>query len=106
MPNVNGATPAVAATRGGGASLAQRAACMGATPRAPRAAPSTHTAMFETLRVGDLTIVAATPADDAPPRPPLLLVHGFMVGGWFFVPYQRFLAERGWPSWAVTLRGH
>ena len=63
--------------------------------------------MLETIRVGDLTVVSATP--DTPPasrRPPLLLVHGFMVGAWWFERFQTMLARSGWSSWAVNLRGH
>lgn len=63
--------------------------------------------MLETIRVGDLTVRSATP--DTPPtprRPPLLLVHGFMVGAWWFERFQTLLADRGWSSWAVNLRGH
>ena len=63
--------------------------------------------MLETIRVGDLTVVTAHPAAaTTPPRPPLLLVHGFMVGAWWFERYQMLLAERGWTSWAINLRGH
>jgi len=63
--------------------------------------------MLETIRLGDLTAVAAHPDAPAvpPPRPPILFVHGYMVGAWYFEPYQRFFAERGWPSWAINLRG-
>jgi pimeloyl-ACP methyl ester carboxylesterase len=63
--------------------------------------------MIETIRVGDLTVVSATPDTPAASRrPPLLLVHGFMVGAWWFERFQTMLAARGWPSWAVNLRGH
>ncbi|HSN06489.1 MAG TPA: alpha/beta fold hydrolase [Candidatus Angelobacter sp.] len=45
----------------------------------------------------------AAPTD----RPPLLMVHGLAHGAWCFdehwVPAA---AERGWPSYAVSLRGH
>lgn len=62
--------------------------------------------MLETIRVGDLTVVEARPGTPAPPRrPPLLLVHGYMVGAWWFELVQTLLAERGWTSWAVNLRG-
>lgn len=63
--------------------------------------------MLETIRVGDLSVVASHPTAASPAhRPPLLLVHGFMVGAWCFERYQTLLAERGWTSWAVNLRGH
>lgn len=40
-------------------------------------------------------------------RPPLLFVHGAFAGGWcwaqHFLPY---FADRGWPAYALSLRGH
>src|SRR5688500_11279374 len=36
---------------------------------------------------------------------PLLLVHGLAGGSWYWARWQRFLAERGWPAWALDLRG-
>ena len=63
--------------------------------------------MLQTIQVGDLRVVAVTPdTPSAVQRPPLLLVHGFMVGAWWFERLQALLAERGWSSWAVNLRGH
>lgn len=63
--------------------------------------------MLETIHVGDLTVVTASPVAPAAggPRPPVLLVHGYMGGAWYFERYQRYLASRGWESWAVNLRG-
>jgi pimeloyl-ACP methyl ester carboxylesterase len=52
-----------------------------------------------------LAITAALP--DAPSgRPPVVLVHGAAnsAGVWTF--WQRSLAEAGWPSYAIDLRGH
>ena len=51
----------------------------------------------------DLAVTAAIP--DAPVRPPILFVHGILGGPWYFENYQRFFAARGYPSYAVSLRG-
>src|SRR5215208_5956579 len=39
-------------------------------------------------------------------RPPILFVHGMFVGGWVWENYLRYFAERGYPGYALTLRGH
>ena len=40
-------------------------------------------------------------------RPPLLMVHGIAHGAWCFEEnWVPAAAERGWPSYAVSLRGH
>ena len=40
-------------------------------------------------------------------RPPLLMVHGVAHGAWCFEEnWVPAAAERGWPSYAVSLRGH
>ena len=46
--------------------------------------------------------VGPTPDD----RPPLLLVPGMFGGAWHFERWQPFLADRGWTSYALSLRGH
>ena len=61
--------------------------------------------MIETARFGDLTAAVARPTAGAPPRPPLLLVHGLAGGAWYWARYQQFFAERGYASYAVALRG-
>ena len=35
----------------------------------------------------------------------MLFVHGMFGGAWYFAPWQEFFAERGWPSYALDLRG-
>jgi len=56
-------------------------------------------------RVGDLTVAVERPA--APRgRRPVLLIHGFCGGAWYWEGWQRLLAERGYESHAVNLRGH
>jgi non-heme chloroperoxidase len=69
--------------------------------------------MSETVTIGDLTVALARPttdgrggADGAPPRPPLVLVHGLCAGAWIWAKYQRLLADRGYTSYALDLRGH
>ncbi|HVE79600.1 MAG TPA: alpha/beta fold hydrolase [Gemmatimonadaceae bacterium] len=42
----------------------------------------------------------------APTRPPVLLVPGMFAGTWYFADWQRALAARGHPAWALELRGH
>lgn len=40
-------------------------------------------------------------------RPPLLMVHGLAHGAWSFAEHWLpAAAERGWPAYAVSLRGH
>lgn len=55
-----------------------------------------------------LELLNCRPPQGVPPgRPTLLFVHGSYCGAWvwaeFFMP---FMAERGWASRAVSLRGH
>ena len=60
--------------------------------------------MPETMLLNGLTIVVHEPP--VVTRPPVLLLHGFGGGAWYFDRYQRFLAERGFPTYALNLRGH
>ena len=40
-------------------------------------------------------------------RPPLLFVHGGYIDGWCWTPFfLPWFASRGWPSHALSLRGH
>jgi pimeloyl-ACP methyl ester carboxylesterase len=39
-------------------------------------------------------------------RPPLLLVHGLGHGAWCWEQWMDATAEAGWPTYAVSLRGH
>lgn len=42
-----------------------------------------------------------------PGRPPLLFVHGFAQGSWCFAEHwMEYAADRGFPAYAVSLRGH
>ena len=60
--------------------------------------------MPDTIRLGDLLLDAAVPAN--PSRPPLLMVHGIMGGAWYFAKWLDFFSARGHPAYALNLRGH
>jgi pimeloyl-ACP methyl ester carboxylesterase len=60
--------------------------------------------MPRTMQLNGLTIAVDEPTVIA--RPPVLLIHGYGGGAWYFDRYQRFLAEHGYPSYALNLRGH
>lgn len=60
--------------------------------------------MKEIRTTTGLRLVAELPPDAT--RSPLLLVHGMAAGAWHFERWQPFLASRGWPTYAVDLRGH
>jgi non-heme chloroperoxidase len=66
--------------------------------------------MPESLSHNGLTLVVERPqspaAGIATARPPLLLVPGLFAGAWVFDRWQRLLADRGWTSYALDLRGH
>ena len=59
--------------------------------------------MLQTIRITDLAVTTAIP--DATTRPPILFIHGILGGPWYFENYQRFFAARGYPGYAVSLRG-
>ena len=59
--------------------------------------------MADTHYIGDLSVTSQTPA--TPTRPAVLLIPGILGGAWYFEQYQRFLASRGYPAYAVNLRG-
>lgn len=48
----------------------------------------------------------APATDNAPSRPPLLLVHGAGHGAWCWDNWMRVLPEKGWECFALSLRGH
>jgi non-heme chloroperoxidase len=58
----------------------------------------------EVLTLNGLTLTAERPARAT--RPPVLFLHGILGGAWYFDWYQRFFAERGYPAYALNLRGH
>ena len=53
--------------------------------------------------IGDIAVREARPASST--RPPILFIHGILAGPWYFENYQRFFADRGYPSVALSLRG-
>jgi pimeloyl-ACP methyl ester carboxylesterase len=55
------------------------------------------------MLLNGLTIVVDEPAIAT--RPPVLLIHGYGGGAWYFDRYQRFLGARGYPTYALNLRG-
>ncbi len=61
---------------------------------------------FPSAPLSHREVLSAQPVEDTG-RPPLLMVHGIAHGAWCFnenwVPAA---AEQGWPSYAVSLRGH
>jgi pimeloyl-ACP methyl ester carboxylesterase len=59
--------------------------------------------MIHDIKVGDLAVRESRV--DSPTRPPILFIHGILAGPWYFEGYQRFFASRGYPSFAVSLRG-
>ena len=60
--------------------------------------------MPHSTTVDDLLLDVELPA--RPSRPPMLMVHGIMGGGWYFAKWLRFFAARGHPAYALNLRGH
>ncbi len=61
------------------------------------------TAMIDTIRVGDLTVLRGMPARAA--RGPVLFVHGYFADASIFAGWLDFFAARGTPAYAVNLRG-
>jgi pimeloyl-ACP methyl ester carboxylesterase len=59
----------------------------------------------QTTHVGDLTVVIERPSAPAA-KPPVLLIHGIFGGAWMWESYQSRLAQRGYESHALNLRGH
>jgi pimeloyl-ACP methyl ester carboxylesterase len=57
----------------------------------------------ERITVDALGVLAERPTP--PTQPPVLFVHGMQAGAWAFANYQRFFADRGYPNYAVDLRG-
>ena len=89
-------TPASASHTARPANAGRRVSCHHAT--SPRAAP-----VITDTRIGALAVREARPRTAS--RPPLLFIHGILGGPWYFEGYQRFFAERGYPSHALSLRG-
>ncbi|KAK7415080.1 hypothetical protein QQZ08_012440 [Neonectria magnoliae] len=54
---------------------------------------------------GTLEILSAKPATAAT-GPPVFFCHGGMGGAWVWIEYMQYLAARGVPCYAISLRGH
>lgn len=61
--------------------------------------------MPELSKVGDLTVAVERPPV-ATTKPRVLLIHGMFGGGWYWAAYQTLLAQHGYESHAINLRGH
>jgi pimeloyl-ACP methyl ester carboxylesterase len=61
--------------------------------------------MLESITIGRLTALAAPSDPSAPPRPPILFIHGYLGGAWVFENYLEFFSGRGHTCVAVNLRG-
>jgi pimeloyl-ACP methyl ester carboxylesterase len=59
--------------------------------------------IVETLTIDSLTVLAEHPA--RPTHPPVLFVHGYFAAGFVFAQWLAFFAARGFPAFAVNLRG-
>jgi pimeloyl-ACP methyl ester carboxylesterase len=61
--------------------------------------------MSDTITIGRLTADSAQPAPSRGAHPPILFLHGFLAGAWIYESYLPFFAERGFPGFALNLRG-
>lgn len=59
--------------------------------------------IVETLTIDSLTVLAEQPARAV--HPPVLFVHGIFAAGFVFAEWLTFFAARGFPAYAVNLRG-
>lgn len=62
--------------------------------------------MITTQFLDGLEILCCEPDCAEHQRPPLLFVHGAFAGAWMWETFMPFLAEDGYRSYAVSLRGH
>jgi len=58
---------------------------------------------IESVRIGDLTVLRKMPAHGR--GVPILFVHGYFADATVFTDWLEFFAARGWPAYAVNLRG-
>lgn len=62
--------------------------------------------MIKTQIVEGLEVFSCLPAKKSS-RPPVLFIHGAFAGGWMWTEtFMPFLAEAGYPCYALSLRGH
>lgn len=60
--------------------------------------------MAHSIDIDGLLLDVALPT--RPSQPPMLMVHGIMGGAWYFAKWLEFFAARGYPAYALNLRGH
>jgi pimeloyl-ACP methyl ester carboxylesterase len=60
--------------------------------------------MTHSIAIEDLLLDVALPTQ--PSGPPMLMVHGLLGGSWYFAKWLQFFAARGYPAYALNLRGH
>jgi len=61
--------------------------------------------MLDTITIGSLTLSAAQPQASGNAKPPILFIPGYLATAWAFECYLPFFAERGYPGFALNLRG-
>lgn len=63
--------------------------------------------MLDTITIGNLTLKSAEPRAVGGQRaqPPILFIPGFCASAWVYESYLPFFAERGYPGFALNLRG-
>ncbi len=59
--------------------------------------------MLDTLHIGSLTVAHAAPPRAT--RPPVLFIHGYFADAAVWAEWLPFFAARGFPAFAVNLRG-
>ncbi|MEO6878148.1 MAG: hypothetical protein ABI205_06670, partial [Gemmatimonadaceae bacterium] len=57
----------------------------------------------QVVRIGPLNVLHAAPARAT--RPPVLFIHGYFADASVFAEWLPFFAARGFPAYAVHLRG-
>ena len=60
--------------------------------------------MHEMITMHGMNVRVSHPHNGS--RPPVLLIHGMFGGSWYWDAYQRFFSARGYPTYAIDLRGH
>jgi non-heme chloroperoxidase len=61
--------------------------------------------MLDTITVGNLSLNSAQPRVSGKAKPPILFIPGFFATAWVYESYLPFFAERGYPGFALNLRG-
>jgi pimeloyl-ACP methyl ester carboxylesterase len=61
--------------------------------------------MLDTVTIGNLTLNSASPHAGTSGKPPILFIPGYCATAWVYESYLPFFAERGYPGFALNLRG-